>query len=38
MIYFYLALLFWIVAWGINVWISRQKSLKILNIIPPILF
>lgn len=38
MIYFYLALLFWIIAWGINVWISRQKSLKILNIIPPILF
>ena len=38
MIYFYLALLFWIIAWGVNVWISRQKSLKILNIVPPILF
>tara|TARA_Y100000739_G_scaffold185640_1_gene164329 strand:- start:2013 stop:2858 length:846 start_codon:yes stop_codon:yes gene_type:complete len=38
MIYFCSALLFWIVAWGVNVWISRQKSLQILNIIPPILF
>jgi len=38
MIYFCSALLFWIVAWGVNVWISRQESLQILNIIPAILF
>ena len=32
------AIVFWILAWSINIWIARQKEKKILNIFPPILF
>ncbi len=32
------AIVFWISAWSINIWIARQKENKILNLFPPILF
>ena len=32
------AIVFWISAWSINIWIARQKEKKILNLFPPILF
>ena len=32
------AIVFWILAWSINIWIARQKEKKILNLFPPILF
>ena len=35
---FWGAIVFWILAWSINIWIARQKEKKILNIFPPILF
>ena len=35
---FWGAIVFWISAWSINIWIARQKEKKILNLFPPILF
>ena len=35
---FWGAIVFWILAWSINIWIARQKEKKILNLFPPILF
>ena len=32
------AIVFWMSAWSINIWIARQKEKKILNLFPPILF
>ena len=38
MTYFWAAMVFWILAWMINIWIARQNETKILNLFPPILF
>ena len=38
MVLFWGAIVFWISAWSINIWIARQKEKKILNLFPPILF
>ena len=38
MVFFWGAIVFWILAWSANIWIARQKERKILNIFPPILF
>ena len=35
---FWGAIVFWMLAWSINIWIARQKEKKILNLFPPILF
>ena len=35
---FWGAIVFWILAWSINIWIARQKEKKILNLFPPTLF
>ena len=35
---FWGAIVFWISAWSINIWIARQKEKRILNLFPPILF
>ena len=35
---FWGAIIFWILAWSINIWIARQKENKILKLFPPILF
>ncbi|MDC1249154.1 ABC transporter permease, partial [Planktomarina sp.] len=38
MVFFWGAIVFWILAWSANIWIARQKERKLLNLFPPILF
>ena len=38
MTFFYIAILFWLLAWGINVWLSKLKTLAATRILAPILF
>ena len=38
MIYFWGAIIFWILAWMVNVWISRQKENQFFNLVSPVLF
>ena len=38
MVFFWGAIVFWILAWLANIWIARQKERKLLNLFPPILF
>jgi NitT/TauT family transport system permease protein len=38
MAYFWGAIVFWILAWLVNIWIARQNESRVLNVLPPILF
>ena len=38
MVYFWGAIIFWILAWMVNVWISRQKENRFFNLVSPVLF
>ena len=38
MTYFGAAIVFWVFAWIINIWIARQNETRMLNLLPPILF
>ena len=38
MVYFWAAIIFWILAWMVNVWISRQKENRFFNLVSPVLF
>ena len=38
MVFFWGAIVFWILAWSANIWIARQKERKLLTLFPPILF